>query len=220
MKAELLDPKALNWFTDQRDKLEVVEVVKDENCALEGRMLADLADEAGKHPLDWLLDFGAQENCETLFNAQILNADEYQVIKLLKDKNATIGLADAGAHLHLFCDADFGLHLFGHCTRERSDFTLPEAMAALTSVQADIYGIPDRGRSVEGYQADLVIFDKETVGCGKKNRVFDLPAGALRLFRDGNGLLGAWVNGVRAVDEQELIAGDHRPGHVLRELKV
>ena len=47
-----------------------------------------------------------------LFNAQILNADEDQVIKLLKDKNATIGLADAGAHLHLFCDADFGLHLW------------------------------------------------------------------------------------------------------------
>ena len=96
MKAELLDPKALNWFTDQRDKLEVVEVVKDEHCALEGRMLADLADEAGKHSLNWLLDFGAQENFETLFKAQILNADEDQVIKLLKDKNATIGLADAG----------------------------------------------------------------------------------------------------------------------------
>ena len=146
MRAELLDPKALNRFTDQWDKLEVGEVSKDENRALEGRMLADLADEAGKHPLDWLLDFGAQENFKTLFNAQILNADEDQVIKLLKDRNVTIGLADAGAHLHLFCDADFGLHLLGHWACERGDFTLPEAVAALTSVQADIYGIPNRGR--------------------------------------------------------------------------
>ena len=217
MKAELLDPKALNRFTDQWDKLEVVEVAKDENRALEGRMLADMADEAGKHPLDWLLDFGAQENFETLFNAQILNADEDQVIKLLKDRNATIGLADAGAHLHLFCDADFGLHLLGHWARERGDFTLPEAVAALTSVQADIYGIPNRGRLAEGYQGDLIMFDKETVGRGLKTRVYDLPAGASRLVRDGKGLLGAWVNGVRVVDEQGLIASDHRPGHVLRE---
>ena len=52
---------------------------------------------------------------------------------------------------------------------------------------------------------------------GAKTRVFDLPAGASRLVRDGNGLLGVWVNGIRVVNEQELIAGDHRPGHVLRE---
>ena len=55
------DPKALNRFTDQWDKLEVVEVAQDENNrALEG-MLADLADEAGKHPLDWLLDLALRK---------------------------------------------------------------------------------------------------------------------------------------------------------------
>ena len=93
-------------------------------------------------------------------------------------------------------------------------------MAALTSVQAEIYGIPDRGRLAEGYQGDLLMFDKATVGRGAKTRVFDLPAGASRLVRDGNGLLGAWVNGIRVVDEQGLIVGDHRPGQVLREFTI
>ena len=64
------------------------------------------------------------------------------------------------------------------------------------------------------------MFDKATVGRGAKTRVFDLPAGASRLVRDGNGLLGVRVNGVRVVDEQGLIAGDHRPGHVLLEFTV
>ena len=216
MRSELVDPAALNRFTDQWDKLEILKVARDENRDLEGRMLSDVAAADGKHPLDWLLDFGASENFETLFNAQILNADDDQVRTLLKDPNSTIGLADAGAHLFLFCDADFGLHLLGHWTRDRGDFTLEEAVAALTSKQADTYGIRDRGRLRKGYHADLILFDPKTIGRGKKARVFDLPAGASRLIRGGNGLSGTWVNGIRVVDENGVIGGDARPGHVLR----
>jgi N-acyl-D-aspartate/D-glutamate deacylase len=89
MRAELLDPKALNRFTDQWDKVEILEVSKQKHRALEGRMVADLAREAGKQPLDWLLDFADSEDFATLFNAQILNADEDQVVRLLKDPNTT-----------------------------------------------------------------------------------------------------------------------------------
>lgn len=217
MKGELLDPKALNRFTDQWDKVEILEVAREENRALEGRMVAELAREAGKDPLDWLLDFGDREDFKTLFNAQILNADEDQVVKLLKDPNSTIGLADAGAHLFLFCDADFGLHLLGHWTRERGDFTLEEAVMELTSRQADAYGIRKRGRLVTGHHADLLLFDPDRVGRGAKERVFDLPAGASRLIRHGNGIAGLWVNGVRVMDESGVLRGDARPGQVLRE---
>ena len=114
MKRELLDPKALNRFTDQWDKVEILQVARPEHRELEGALVGDLAAKDGKHPLDWLLDFGAREDFATMFNAQILNADEDRVVDLLKDPNSTIGLADAGAHLFLFCDADFGLHLLGH----------------------------------------------------------------------------------------------------------
>ena len=34
-------------------------------------MVGDIAEEVGQHPLDWLLDFAATENFDTLFNAQI-----------------------------------------------------------------------------------------------------------------------------------------------------
>jgi len=216
MRAELTDPAALNRFTDQWDKLEILQVARDENRTLEGRMVGEIAAAEGKDPLDWLLDFGASEGFETLFNAQILNADDDAVLRLLKDPNATIGLADAGAHLFLFCDADFGLHLLGHWTRERQDFTLEEAVAALTSKQADCYGIRGRGRLRKGYHADLIIFDPETVGRGRKERVWDLPAGASRLVRGGSGLTGIWVNGVRVADEGGVYGDDRRPGQVLR----
>jgi N-acyl-D-aspartate/D-glutamate deacylase len=216
-KRELVDPSALNRFTDQWDKVEILQVARPEHRELEGARVADLAAKDGKDPVDWLLDFGDSEDFATLFNAQILNADEDQVLNLLKDPNTTIGLADAGAHLFLFCDADFGLNLLGHWSRERGDFTLEEAVAALTGRQAEAYGIRDRGRLDKGCHADLLMFDPETVGRGAKERVFDLPAGASRLIRHGNGIHGLWVNGVRVMDETGVLRGETRPGMVLRE---
>jgi N-acyl-D-aspartate/D-glutamate deacylase len=220
MRAELLDPAALNRFTDQWDKVEVLAVARDEHRHLEGRMVGQLAAEQDKDPLDWLLDFGDSEDFATMFNAQILNADEDQVVKLLKDPNSTIGLADAGAHLFLFCDADFGLHLMGHWVRDRGDFTLEEAVAELTSKQADAYGIQERGRLQVGHFADLLMFDPATVGRGKKERVFDLPAGASRLVRQGSGVSGIWVNGVRVADHSGVIKNGVRPGKVLRDFNA
>jgi N-acyl-D-aspartate/D-glutamate deacylase len=217
MRKELRDPEALNRFTDQWDKVEILGVAKADNRHLEGRMVGELAAQADKDPLDWILDFADSEDFATMFNAQILNADEDEVVKLLKDSNTTIGLADAGAHLFLFCDADFGLHLLGHWVRERGDFTLEEAVAELTSKQADAYGIRQRGRLQAGHFADLLMFDPATVGRGKKERVFDLPAGAARLVRQGTGVSGIWVNGVRVADESGVIKNGARPGQVLRE---
>ena len=88
--------------------------------------------------------------------------------KLLKDKNALLGLAAAGAQFYLFCDVDFGPHLLGHWTQDRGNFTLLEAVAALASLQAAIHGIPDYGSLAEGYQGDLIIFERATVGLGMK----------------------------------------------------
>lgn len=220
MREQLVDPAALNRFTDQWNKVEILEVANADNRHLEGQMVGNLAAADGVHPLDWLLDFGDREDFATMFNAQILNADEDQVVKLLKDPNSTIGLADAGAHLFLFCDADFGLHLMGHWVRDRGDFSLEEAVAELTSKQADAYGIRERGRLQQGYFADLLMFDPATIGRGKKARVFDLPAGASRLVRGGVGLNGIWVNGVRVADENGVFKSETRPGHVLREFNT
>ena len=217
MKSELTGGGSLNRFTDQWDKLEILEVARDEHRGLEHRTVGELAAANNVHPLDWLLDFGAADGFRTLFNAQILNADEDAVAKLLKDPNASIGLADAGAHLFLFCDADYGLHLLGRWTRERRDFSLEQAVATLTGAQAKVYGIRERGLLQPGYHADLLLFDPERVGRGKKRRVHDLPAGASRLIRNPVGVEGIWVNGVQVADASGVFANSSRPGRVLRE---
>jgi N-acyl-D-aspartate/D-glutamate deacylase len=217
MKAELVGPGSLNRFTDQWHALEILQVEHEEHRALEHRTVGELAASEGKHPLDWLLDFGAADGFATLFNAQILNADEEAVGRLLRDPNSSIGLADAGAHLFLFCDADFGLHLLGHWVRERRAFTLEQAVCELTGRQAALYGIRERGLVRPGYHADLLLFDPETVGRGEKRRVQDLPAGASRLVRGGQGVHGVWVNGTRVADQSGVIESESRPGRVLRD---
>jgi N-acyl-D-aspartate/D-glutamate deacylase len=203
-------------YTPQWDKLEIVEVARVEHRDYEGRSVAELAREAGRDPLDWFLDFGLDEGCKTQFSMDCLNADESSVLALLKHPYSTVALSDAGAHLTLFCDAGFGLYLFGRWVRELGAFTLEEAVAKITGHHARAFGIRDRGLIEPGYWADLLLFDPATVGRGPKQRVRDLPGGSHRLTTPSRGVHGVFVNGVRTVTEQGSVIEGVQPGHLLR----
>jgi N-acyl-D-aspartate/D-glutamate deacylase len=136
---------------------------------------------------------------------------------MLRHPHSLVSLSDAGAHLTLFNDAGFGLHLLGHWVREKQVLSLPEAARKLTSDTAAVFGIRERGQLTPGYAADLFLFDPATVGRGPKKRVQDLPAGGTRLIMPPVGVHGVWVNGTRVADEKGLRPLDALPGKVLRE---
>jgi N-acyl-D-amino-acid deacylase len=217
VREDLEQPVAVRLFNGEWEKLRVVEVLKSENRHLEGRSVKKAAEEAGVHPLDWLLDLSLEEELKTTFAAVLLNSDEQAVGRLLTDPYGTIALSDAGAHLTFFCDAGYGLHLLGHWAREKSLMPLEEAVRRLTSHPAEIFGIRDRGRLVEGAFADLLLFDPATVNRGAARRVFDLPGGARRLTTDAVGIHGVWVNGTRIVDKSGLCANGALPGMLLKD---
>jgi N-acyl-D-amino-acid deacylase len=214
---ELARPAAIRLFNGQWDQLELLEAARPENRRHEGRSVAELAAASGQAPLDWLLDFSLSEDLDTVYTAKLLNIDEAAVGRMLRDANATIALSDAGAHLTFFCDAGFGLHLLGHWVRERGVLDMAEAVWQLSGRPAAIFGIRDRGRLAPGLAADLMLFDPATVGRGPKQRVFDLPGGAPRLTTAARGLKGVWINGVQVADENGAIAGEARPGRLLRD---
>ncbi len=204
-------------FNGEWEKLFVVETAKDENRAMEGATLAELAKQAGKDPFDFILDFALSENLDTMFVAQLLHNDDKQVGRILADPNTHISLSDAGAHLTFFCDAGFGLHLMGHWSRDLGVLDLPNAVHRLTGQPAKLFGIQDRGFLREGLAADLMLFDPKTVARGPKRRAHDLPAGAARLTAGAIGLHGVWINGAKAADEKGFCADPaSRPGKVLR----
>ncbi|MEQ8504446.1 MAG: amidohydrolase family protein [Rhodospirillales bacterium] len=221
VKDELAGEAGVRLFNGEWNKIEVTETAKPENKAYDQKKVQDLAEAAGMHPLDWMLDLAISEDLETLFMAELLNTDEDAVGRMMRDPNASVALSDAGAHLTFFCDAGFGLHLMGHWSRDLGKLTLEEATHELTAKPAAIYRIPERGEIKQGYHADLLLFDPATVGRGAKQRVFDLPGGAPRLTTDAVGVHGVWVNGTKVADANGPIGNDagnnhNLPGRVLR----
>ena len=204
-------------FSGDWSKVHVVMVRDAPRRAYEGKSVAALAAAEGKHPFDWLLDLSLAEDLETMFTAVLLNSDEDQVARLLKHPNSIVSLSDAGAHMTFFCDAGFGLHFLGYWVREKSLMPLEQAIRKLTSEQARLFGIPDRGVIRAGAWADLMLFDPATVGRGDSVRRFDLPGGGSRLHTPSRGVHGVWVNGVRIADARGVRADAGRPGQVLRE---
>jgi N-acyl-D-aspartate/D-glutamate deacylase len=98
--------------------------------------------------------------------------------------------------------------------REREALSLEEVVRLLTGVPAALYGIPDRGRVVDGAHADLVVFDPATVGPGRVSWRNDLPGGAGRLFSQPSGIESVFVNGTEIVAGGELTG--ERAGQLLR----
>lgn len=187
--------------------------------ALEGRTIEEIARERGVDPVDALLDIGLADDLQTTFIVRLLNVDEKRVGDLIADDGNMISLSDAGAHLTLFCDAGYAMHLLGRWVRELGRFSLPHAIRKLTGDPAHIYGIVDRGRIEVGAWADLMLFDPATIHVGKTRRVADLPAGASRLIRSAPGLHGVWVNGTQVFDGKDYVKVEP-PGQVLRRFST
>jgi N-acyl-D-amino-acid deacylase len=83
--------------------------------------------------------------------------------------------------------------VLGHYSREQKLFSLGEAVRKMTSLPAERFGLTDRGWVREGYCADLVLFDAETV---RDSASFVDP------IRAAAGIEAVWVNGVLSYRDQ------------------
>jgi len=213
IRAELAKPAHFRLFNGQWNQVNVVDSARSE---YEQRSVAELAKDAGKDPLDFMLDLALAENLDTVFTALLLNYEKEGVARMLRHPASMVSLSDAGAHLTFFNDAGFGLHLLGHWVRELGVLSLEDAARRLTGQPAAVFGIKERGALLAGYQADLLLFDPATVNRGPNRRVFDLPGGHPRLTTDAVGVHGVWVNGVRVVQDGDLDRSC-RSGRLLRD---
>jgi N-acyl-D-amino-acid deacylase len=217
LRAELASSATFRLFNGEWEKVQVVEVARPENTPYEQKNIADIAHAEGRDPLDLMLDLAIAEDLETVFTAELLNADEDAVGRMLNHPYSIVSLSDAGAHLTFFNDAGFGLHLLGHWARDVGALGMSEAVRRLTAHPATVFGIKDRGLIREGLAADLLLFELECVGRGPKHRVFDLPGGAPRLTTDAVGVHGVWVNGAQVADRRGLLQEAPLAGQLLTE---
>lgn len=144
----------------------------------------------------------------------VTDADWVARAEVWRDPRAVVGGSDAGAHLDTMCGAVYSTTLLGEGVRERELLPMEEAVRLITGAPADLYGLVDRGRVVEGVWADLTVFDPERIGPGPMRTRDDLPGGASRLYAGATGIEHVLVNGTEVVTSDTLTGAV--PGTVLR----
>ena len=213
-RAAFRDPevrKKLRWevvedptpaaFHKRWELVYIVKPAREENARLRGENVADYARSQGKDVLDAFLDLCLSEDLETGFQTAHTNGDPDAVGTIVSSPYTVLGQSDAGAHVAI--DAGFGYctMLLSRYVRERGDLTLEEGIRKLTSMQAEICGITDRGLLRPGMAADVVLFDPETVGPQEPELAHDFPGGAARLVQRADGIRTVLVNGQVALED-------------------
>jgi N-acyl-D-amino-acid deacylase len=204
-------------FRGDASPLRVQRVGQPAHARFVGMTVGALADALGKDRVDAFFDLALADALATEFTVAIMNTDEASVAEIFTHPLALMGLADAGAHLTLFCEAGQTSRLLGHWVRERKALSLEEAVRRITAMPADVFGLADRGRLRPGLAADLVVFDPATIAAGPPELVHDLPDGGPRLVQQASGIAWSFVNGRAVIREGRVPAAPEGPppGRVL-----
>jgi N-acyl-D-aspartate/D-glutamate deacylase len=182
--------------------------------ACQDRSVADIAAGRGRPPLDTFCDLVLEDDLTTQWGVTLMNVTESAVAELLRHPAGLLALSDAGAHVDTLCDQGFTTYLLGHWVRERGALSLEEAVALITRVPAERYGLTGRGRLAPGCAADLVLFDPARIATRPTQLVHDLPQGQRRLVQGADGIEWVIVNGTPLVERGTPC--ERRPGRVLR----
>ena len=187
------------------------------NDGLTGRTVAEIGAERGTEPFDTLVDIVLADELRTvLWPAPTDDDDESWRLRAeaWQSEHTLLGGSDAGAHLDRMCGAPYTTAFLGDCLRGRRLASLETAIHMLTDAPARLFGLRERGRIQQGWRADLVVFDPDTIDSGEMRMVDDLPGGSPRLFADSIGVDHVLVNGEPIVSDGQ--ATDARPGTLLR----
>jgi N-acyl-D-aspartate/D-glutamate deacylase len=172
--------------------------------------IATLSRERKKDPVDLFFDLAIDDdlNMHFLYEFGHVNKD------MITHPHTLVGLSDGGAHTDMRCEAGYSTYMLGTIVRDQQMLPMEEAIRRLTSVPAQVFGVPLRGTVATGMIADLVVFDPASVNCGKQEAVKDFPGGGLRYIEKSTGIEHTIVNG--KVLFSNGVAQNTLPGRVLR----
>jgi N-acyl-D-aspartate/D-glutamate deacylase len=187
------------------------------NEGLKGRRVGDIAAERGIDAFAALVEIVVADELRTVLwpIPPDGDADSWELRRQTwADDRAMLGGSDAGAHLDRMCGAPFPTRFLGDTLRGRKLVSVERAVQLMTQVPAELFGLEGRGLLAEGFHADVVVVDPETVGSEHATLVHDLPGDSPRLTADSIGVVRVVVNGVVTVVDGKP-TGD-LPGKVLR----
>lgn len=137
---------------------------------------------------------------------------------LARDITAS-GLADGGAHMRMICDASmptFQLSFWGRDRTRGPRLPLAHLVRKLSSKNAELYGLKDRGMIAPGKRADINVIDYDRLALHMPRMVHDLPMGSARLLQGSTGYLATMVGGT--VTRRDDAETGTRPGRLIRSV--
>jgi len=175
----------------------------------EGMSAAEIAEARGvADPADVVLDLMAAEGGSISGVFHTMSEEDVRLVM----RQPWVAHASDGSAINLEAAGlphprNYGTvpRVLGHYVREEGVLTLEDAVRKMTSLPAQILGIPDRGQVREGFVADVAIFDPERIA--ETNSFQDpksYPVGIPHVI----------VNGTLVIADGEHTGA--RPGRVLR----
>ena len=175
--------------------------------------IADLSKARGKNPVEVMMDL-IIENDDLAFVLPLVNEKPDDVLSMLKNPRTLATFSDSGAHVCQEMGSSLQTHLLSYWVRQREAFTLEEAVRKLTFDNASAWEMHDRGLLRAGMNADIVVFDADTIQPRLPTVETDLPGGARRLVQKADGITATIVNGEITLKNGE--ATGALPGHVIK----
>ena len=173
----------------------------------EGKTIAEIAEIQGKDPVSTCFDLIFEEGVFVYGVHHTMSEEDVKTVMRVP----WISIGSDGSALNLNYPGkphprSFGTNarVLGRYTREEKVLTLEEAIRKMTSLPAQVLGLRDRGLLREGYWADIVVLDPDTVA---DTATYEKPK------QYPKGIKYVLVNGAVVIEK-----GNHtgaRPGKVL-----
>ena len=151
------------------DNVQIAMIRSKENKHLMGRRIADIAEERGVDPFDFIFDLLIAE--KGMVKTLVFCMDETDIMTILQHPQTIIS-SDARA-VATYGELSKGSphpryygafpRILGKYVREEKLMTLETAIKKMTSMPAKIMGLDTRGTIAPGMIADITIFNPDTV---------------------------------------------------------
>ncbi|HBY3356752.1 TPA: amidohydrolase family protein [Clostridioides difficile] len=167
------------------DQIFVTSVKTEKNKDTIGKSLLEIGKMRGKDPLDATFDLLKEEE-NAVGMVDFYGLEEHIIGFMKRDEQnvCTDGLLAGKPHPRAYGSFP---KILGRYVRELNVLTIEEAVYKMTKKAATSFSIKNRGELKEGYFADIVIFDKDTVsGCDDFINSMQYPTGIDYVIINGN----------------------------------
>ncbi|MEI9887577.1 MAG: amidohydrolase family protein [Rhizomicrobium sp.] len=174
--------------------------------AHEGRMMSEVSAALGRPAVDCFFDIVAASNGAANFRTtEATSTVAETVAELLRHPRVLPGTSDGGAHVKFYSGGHFATDNIAWLGREKGLMPLEQLHYKFSFLPARVLGLKNRGALLEGYAADIYIYDYETIGYDMRAYavVNDLPDGDYRRVVKAQGVKYCIVNGEVTLEDSE-----------------